>query len=461
MKLPTQDRPRTRHGWISFAIVSVAVYVSLLDTFIVNLAFTAIERDFPGSGLAELSWVFTAYAIVFAALLVPAGRIADGVGRKRMFLIGLGLFVAASAACALAPSPAFLVAARIVQAAGAALFTPAALAVVLPEFPPERRAGVFGAWAAIGGVGAASGPLLGGVIVQQDWRWIFLVNVPLGLASLALGARVLRESRANETWRRPDLAGTAGLIAGIGLLVLGINRAGTWSLPAVVATVSVAVAALAAVVVRSRRQPAPALELGLLRQRTFVCAVGSALLFGVGFANAILAGAQFLPEQWHQSILSTGLQLSPGPIMAALTAVPAARIGRRVGHRLVGALGGLLVAAGAVWLAVNVGAEPAYASVFLPAQIVTGMGVGMAMPSFTAVALSVVEPFRTSTAIGISSMFAQIGNALGAAAFVAVVGSPAAAVAVATFHRGWAFTAAMVVIAAVTLLAAGRQPRFS
>jgi EmrB/QacA subfamily drug resistance transporter len=451
----------SRHGWISFGIVSVAVYVSLLDTFIVNLAFPAIGASFPGTGLGDLSWVFTGYAIVFAGLLVPAGRIADAVGHKRLFLIGLGLFVLASAASAAAPSPLALIVARIVQGAGAALFTPTALAVVLPEFPPQRRVALFGAYAAVGAVGAASGPLLGAVLVESNWRWIFLVNIPVGLASLIFGARWLRESRDQAGWRMPDLIGTAALIVGVGALALTISKIGEWGLSSTtIVSAVLAVGSLLYVFYRSRRHHTPALEIGLLRRRTFLFAVSAALLFGVGFAAAILAGAQFLTLQWHQSILLTGLAMSPGPIMAAAVAIPAARkLGPRYGQHRVGAAGCLLAACGAVWLVFWVGAEHQYFTDFLPAQILTGLGVGMAIPSFTAATLSTVEPARLSTAIGIASTFQQNGNALGAAAFVSIVGTPQPAEAVSTFHHGWIFIAAVQVIAATVMLKSRKRVR--
>jgi EmrB/QacA subfamily drug resistance transporter len=452
----------TLHGWVSVCIVSVAVYVSMLDTFIVNLAFPAIEASFPGTGLADLSWVFTGYAIVFAGLLVPAGRIADAVGRKRLFLIGLGLFVLASAACAVAVSPLVLIVARVVQGAGAALFTPAALAVVLPEFPPQRRAAVYGAYAAVGAVGAASGPLLGAVLVESDWRWIFLVNIPVGLASLLVGAWWLRESRDQAEWRMPDVIGTVFLIAGVSVLTLTTGKTDEWRMlsPAAILGAVLGVGLLLYVVHRSRRHHAPALEIGLLRQRTFLFAVWAALLFGTGFAAAILAGAQFLTLHWHQSFLLTGLEMSPGPIMAATVAIPAARrLGPRFGQHHVGAVGGLLAAVGALWLVAWVGAEPQYVTAFLPAQILTGLGVGMAMPSFTAVALSVVEPGRLSTALGIRYTFQHVGSALGAAAFVGIVGTPQQGNAVSAFHRGWIFIAIMQLAAAAIMFSSrGRAP---
>ncbi len=165
--------------------------MSSLDLFIVNIAFPAIARHFGGASLGSLSWVLSAYAIVFAALLVPAGRWADAFGRKRAFLLGLGVFVAASAACAAAPSVGALVGARVVQAIGGALMLPTSLGLMLPEFEPEKRHVAIGLWAASGGIAAAAGPPLGGLLVKADWRLVFLVNVPFGLAALAAGIRTL------------------------------------------------------------------------------------------------------------------------------------------------------------------------------------------------------------------------------------------------------------------------------
>src|SRR4051795_343459 len=184
--------------WQVLILVSVATFVASLDLFIVNIAFPDIQADFGEAGLGELSWVLNAYAIVFAALLVPAGRLADRVGRKRGFLTGLALFVAGSALCGLAPSVAALVAARVAQAAGAALLVPTSLALLLPEFEPRERPAAIGIWAGVGAAAAAAGPPLGGVLVQADWRLVFFVNLPVGAWALWRGARLLEETRDEE-----------------------------------------------------------------------------------------------------------------------------------------------------------------------------------------------------------------------------------------------------------------------
>src|ERR1700712_1168763 len=204
------------------AIVSVGVFVASLDLFIVNIAFPDIQRDFSGTSLASLSWVLNAYAIVFAALLVPAGRGADRTGRKRAFLGGLALFTLASALCAIAPSIGVLVAARVIQAAGAAVLMPASLGLLLPEFPPEKRGLAIGLWAAVGGTAAAAGPVIGGLLVELSWRWVFLVNLPVGIGAIILGARVLREIREEESAPQPDVGGAAVLVVGVASLIAAI-----------------------------------------------------------------------------------------------------------------------------------------------------------------------------------------------------------------------------------------------
>lgn len=216
-----------RRRWVT-AVVSAAAFVAALDLFIVNVAFPALGEDFPGAGVSELSWVLNGYAIVFAALLVPAGRFADLVGRKRCFLAGLLVFVAASVACAAAPSLAVLVGGRVLQAAGAALLVPTSLGLLLAEFPPEERATAVGVWAAVGGVAAASGPPLGGLLVQASWRWIFLVNVPVGLAAAFAGARLLAEVKDPARGRVPDLLGAAALMGGVAAATVAIVEGPDW-----------------------------------------------------------------------------------------------------------------------------------------------------------------------------------------------------------------------------------------
>src|SRR3954453_3034857 len=215
--------------WKVLLVTSVAVFMAFLDVTIVNIAFPDLRADFSSASLAGLSWVLNAYNIVFAACLIPAGRLADRVGRRRVFFWGLGLFLGASAACGLAPSAGALVAARAVQAAGGALLVPTSLGLLLPEFPVQRRATATALWGATGGVAAATGPSLGGLLIEwTDWRLVFFVNLLIGAAVLVPARRLLREARDPDRGAVPDALGIVLLAAGVGALSLAIVRAPDW-----------------------------------------------------------------------------------------------------------------------------------------------------------------------------------------------------------------------------------------
>jgi EmrB/QacA subfamily drug resistance transporter len=445
------DRP-----WRTVVMISIGVFASLLDLFIVNIAFPDLQHDFADADLAQLSWVLNAYAIVFAALLVPAGRLADLYGRKRGFVLGMTLFTAASAACAAAPSVGFLIVARVFQGVGAAILTPSSLGVVLPMFPSRSRPAVISAWAAVGAVGAAAGPPLGGLLVQASWRWVFLVNLPLGIVCVWYAARRVEESRDPTARGLPDVAGTLALMLGIGSLTLALVKGRDWGWDGTATLLAFAAAAVMTfvAVVRSRRHPVPVLELSILRVPSFALAVASALAFFAAFAALLLAGVLFLTQVWGHSILRAGLELAPGPVAALVFAAIASRVGPRLGMSAIGAIGGLLVAAGITYIAARVSLVPNYFGAFFPGQLVTGAGVGLSMPAFTAVAVSAVAPSRFATAIGISAMFRQVGAALGVAAFVAIVGTPTRGSAIEAYRYGWIFMILTAVVGGLFMLGA-------
>ncbi len=449
------------HPWRLFSFVSIGVFASLLDLFIVNIAFPDIQRDFHGAGLAELSWILNGYAIVLAALLIPAGRLADLFGRKRAFILGLSLFTLASAACALAPDAGWLIAARLIPGIGAALLTPSSLGLVLPAFRPERWPAAIAAWAAVGAVGAAAGPPLGGLLVQVDWRWVFLINLPLGAVSLWYVSRRVGEFRDPAAAGLPDPVGTLALMLGIGSVTLALVKGGEWGWTGVptLAAFAAAVALVALAVARSARHRVPVLELPLLRIPSFALAVGSAFTFFIAFAAMLLAGVLFLTQVWGHSILRAGLELAPGPALAAASAAVARRLGPRIGMAALGAIGGLLLATGMAITAMLLDATPDYVATFLPGQIIGGAGVGLAMPAFTAVAVAAVGPTHIATAIGISSMFRQVGAALGVAILVAILGTGATSTALSAFQHAWVFMAGAAAAGGALMLAAHRAPK--
>ena len=316
-----------------FAVVVAAIFMSNLDLFIVNVALPSIGRDFGGSSLAGLSWVLNAYAISFGALLVAAGRLGDRIGQRRVFLAGMALFTVASAACAAAPALALLVAARAIQAAGAAALIPTSLALLLAATAPERRSGRVRAWAAVGGVSAALGPVAGGLLVQADWRWVFLVNLPVGVAAIAVGRRVLPHPppRAAEPW--PDLAGAALLTAAIGGLTGGLVEGPSWGWTSggTIALLAGATASVSWFLWRCARHDRPMFELHLLRRPTFGLATLATFVFSIGFAAMLLSNVLWCQTVWHYSALRTGLAIAPGPAMVPGLAIGAGRLARRFG----------------------------------------------------------------------------------------------------------------------------------
>src|SRR5262245_32045064 len=429
-----------RH-WKVLIVVTAGAFLANLDLFIVNIAFPAIRADFPGSSLSQLSWVLNAYAIVFAALLVPAGRVADLVGRKRVFLAGLAIFLAASAACAAAPGAPALIAARLVQAVGAALLIPTSLALLLPGFPAERRAAAVGLWTAGAEVAATVGPTIGGLLVEASWRWVFLVNLPLGLATAVAAARILRERRDPERGRRPDVIGALLLSAGVALLALGIVKGGEWGWASgrVVGAEALAAVALVAFAVRSARHPAPVVEPSLLRARTTRAANASVFLFSMAFFPLLLATVLFVTEVWHYSVLRAGLAVAPGPLMVALGSWPAGTLAGRFGARRLVLPGVALFAAGCALLAAREGATPSYATVMLPATILVGLGVSLTFPVLAGAAVAALPPERTATGSALFNMSRQIGGVVGVAVLVAILGTGAG---LAEFRAGWIFMAA-------------------
>jgi EmrB/QacA subfamily drug resistance transporter len=443
--------------WQVLAVVSVAVFVVGLDLFIVNIAFPDIRADFDDASVASLSWVLNAYAIVFAALLVPAGRLADRFGRRRGFLAGLALFVGASALCGLAPSVPALVAARVVQAAGAALLMPTGLALLLGEFPAAQRPAAIGVWAGVGGVAAAAGPPIGGLLVEVSWRLIFLVNLPVGLVAAAYAVRLLQESRDETSTRLPDLAGTALLTLSVGALALGLVKAPDWGWgdARTLACLAGAALGLAWFLARCARHPSPVVDLAMLRVRSYAFANATVLLFNAAFAAMLLSGVLFMTGVWGYSVLHAGLAFTPGPLMAAIAAVSSGRVANRVGQRRLAAAGSLLFALGCSWWLWRLGTTPDYAADLLPGQILNGTGVGLVLSSTASAAAASLPPARFATGSATLSMSRQLGAVLGVSIFVAVLGTPTPAEALDAFDNGYHFMIAAALLAALAAVAIG------
>jgi EmrB/QacA subfamily drug resistance transporter len=444
--------------WKVLAVTAVAVFMGFLDVTIVNVAFPDIERDFSEASRADLSWVLNAYNIVFAALLVPAGRLADLVGRRRMFLVGVGAFLTASVLCGVASSPEGLVAARVLQAAAGAILVPTSLALLLPEFPPERRATAVAIWSATGAVAAALGPSLGGVLVDQlGWRWVFFANVPIGLAALVPARRVLRETR-DPGGVLPDAVGSALLVAGVGLLALGIVKGSDWGWGSarVLGALAAAAVLLPGVVLRSARHRAPVIELGLFRARSFAVANAGMFAFSTAFYALLLCNVLFLTQVWGYSILTAGFAVTPGPLTAALFAPVGGRLADRYGQRVVALPGGLLFATGCALFALGLDSTPDYAREFLVPTLFTGAGVGMSFAAWGSAAVAQLPAARFATGSAVLSCVRQVGAVLGIAALVALLDAAPAGDPVSGFLDAYTLMALGGTIAAALALALGR-----
>ncbi len=360
-QLSTRPR-RDASPSLVLVIVCAGVVLASLDLFIVNVALPQMARDFHATGLGDLSWVLNAYAIVYASLLVLFGRLADRYPRERGFLLGIAVFVAASAACGAATSVGMLVAFRVVQAAGAALLTPTSLGLILATYAPERRHSAVRAWTAVGGVAAALGPVVGGLLVAASWRWVFLVNVPIGLAALVVGWLRLPHVPGHPV-RIPDPLAALLITGGVGALTLGLVNGGSWGWASIrtLAVLGLAVLALALFAVHCARASNPLIERALFAVRPFTGASVVALLFSAAFGAMLLSRVLWAQDVWHWSALLTGLSIAPGPIMVPLFSfLIAGRLIARFGPGPVIAAGSTIFAAGAAWWALAAGLHADY-----------------------------------------------------------------------------------------------------
>ena len=442
-------------------VLSLAVFMSSLDLFIVNLAFPSIGRQYPGTSLSSLSWVLNAYTIVFAAVLVPAGRWADRIGRRRLFVGGLATFSAGSLLCGLAPGVAALIAARVIQAAGAGAMVPASLSLLLAAVPAPARPKALGTWSALGALGAALGPVIGGTLVQVNWRWVFWVNLPVGLAAVILAVKVVPESKDDASRGRPDLIGAALLAAAVGLVAFALVKAPAWGWGSAgfIGLLVASLACGAGMVARSRRHHSPVIELELLRSRTFSGAFAASILYYAGFGAFVLSTVEFLTGVWHYSAVLAGLAIAPGPLMVLPFArVAAPRLAAWLGGPGRVAVLGCAVNAGAqlLWLS-RIQAQPAYLTHLLPAQLLGGAGVGLTIPSLLGSGSVSLTPGRFGTGSGILNTARQVGTVLGVAGLVAILSRVSRADPVAAYQQGLvlviAFFAAAGVVSAVLLTA--------
>jgi NTE family protein len=441
------------------AVLAVAVlgcFMAFVDATIVNIAVPNIAQHFSGSSFSSISWVLNAYNIVFAAFLVGGGQLADLVGRRRVFCGALVLFTLASGLCAVAPSLNMLIAARAIQAAGAAALVPSSLAIVLEAYEAPRRMHAVALWSAVAALAAGIGPPLGGLLITaSSWRLVFLVNIPVGLAAFVLARRVLVESRAPGRRYMPDVLGGLVFAATIASLVLAVVKGQEWgwSNGRVLGAFFAAAVLGIYFVVRSSRQRTPVIDLSLLRIRAFALSNGVTVVMASGFYAYTLCNVLFLTTVWHYSILRAGLALTPGPFVAIAVAGPASRVAGRFGHRVVLVPGALVWAGGMAYFATQLGATPHFLSQWLPGMVMLGIGAGLTFPTLSGAAVGSMPGPRFAVATSLNSVARQLGAALGVAILIAILGKPSAPREVLrAFQHGWLFAGCCFLLGSLACL---------
>jgi EmrB/QacA subfamily drug resistance transporter len=409
----------TRHERLTLFAMCFGLFMIMLDNTIVNVALPSIQRDLHASP-ETLAWTVNAYVVPFAALILLGGKLGDRFGRRRMFVVGLVVFTAASAACALSSSAGALVAARAVQGIGAALMNPLSLSILVATFAPKRLSAAIGVWAGISGLGLAIGPLLGGLLVENvDWSAVFWINVPIGVVAVAVTLRAVRESR-DTSLRSLDLPGAALVTSALFCVVWGLIKSDTHGFGSayVIGFLIVGVVLMALFVTWERRAIDPMLPLKFFARRQF--SVSDAVMLLVGFAmfGAIFYGALFLQNIQGYSALQAGVRTLPWTLMILVVAPIAGRLSAKVGARLPASTGMLLLGIGLTGLA-QLEATSSYSAIW-PFFVLCGVGTALAMPTLSAAAMGSIATDKAGVGSGVLNTARQVGGALGIAILTAI-----------------------------------------
>ena len=442
-----------RNPWFAVIVTTLVFFLVVIDVSAVNVAFPSIREDF---GVAEstLGWIISGYNIAVAALLLVAGRYADSLGRKRLFIPGVAIFAVGSMLSAIAPSAGWLIGARVVQGIGGAIIAPTAIAVVLPDFPPNKRATVIGLTGATGALGAVVGPALGAFLTDiWSWRGIFWINVPISLLVLALAPRLLRESKNPNATGKVDLIGVPIGTVGVALVMFAIVRAESWGLTdaRVLAAFVVGVAMIPVLVRRSRSHPEPLLELDLFRLRSFSSTNAGLAFYSMAFTSGFLTNSLLLQEMWGESLRMTGLALVPSPLLAAVISPFAGRWADKIGHRWILAVGSASCGVAYLSYVFVLDSTPATWTLFVPISLLVGFGVGATIATWASAGLADVGPAQFGTANATVRTTQQVFYALGISVIVALLADVSSDADIGRFRWAWAFVGTAYLASAITV----------
>jgi EmrB/QacA subfamily drug resistance transporter len=445
----------------TFLSTTVALFMVVLDNLVVSTAIPVIRVDL-GASLEQLEWTVNAYTLTFAAFLLTGAALGDRFGRRRIFMIGIAIFTTASAAAALAPSAEWLIAARAAQGIGGAIVTPLTLTLLSAAVPASKRGAALGVWSGVAGLAVASGPLVGGAVVEGlSWQWIFWLNVPIGLVLLPIASR-LQESYGPD--KALDLPGLGLASAGLLSLTWGIinGHGHGWTSSEIVAALSVGALLLAAFVLWERRTPEPMLPMRFFSDRAFSAANAASLFMYFGMFGSIFLLTQFFQTAQGYSPLEAGLRVLPWTAMPMIVAPISGVLSDRIGGRPLMAIGLGLQAAGLAWIATVSTATVGYGSLVGP-FIISGIGMGMFFAPVANVVLSAVRPVEEGKASGANNAIREVGGVLGVAVLASIFARYGGYESPVTFNDGlvpalWV-GAVVVAIGAVSALLIPRRRR--
>jgi EmrB/QacA subfamily drug resistance transporter len=442
-------------GLAIFVVTALGAFMGSLDLSIVNIAFTAIEKTFGSTSRSTLTWIVSGYAIAFGSLLVVAGRTADRLGARRVFFFGLAVFCGSSALCGLAPTLPLLIAGRVLQGLGAAAVLPSSLGLLLASVPLAKRTVAVARWAGVGALAVATGPTLGGLLVTAGgWRWVFYVNLPIGLVTWLAGRVVLPTTEPNASHAAPDYLGALLAFLSLGALVLAITEGSSWGWSSFefFGTMVAAVLVGAAFVARCRRHPEPVLDLQLFKSRNFSVANSAMVLYAMGFFAMLLGNILFLQYEWHYSVLKAGLAVTPGPLVVATVASFAGSVANRVGFRRVLLVGSASVITGLLLLATRITVHPDFPSVWLPSMLLTGFGIGCTFPVLGASAVSNLPRERFSVGSAVNQTARQVGGSIGVAVLAVILATSQVVPPLSSFRWLWGYAAGMAALSGLVCL---------
>jgi EmrB/QacA subfamily drug resistance transporter len=409
--------------WWTLAAVAFGLFMIMLDNTVVNVALPSIERDLHIT-ISQLEWIVTSYALVFAALLITGGKLADLLGRRKIFVVGLAVFTLSSLACGMAPNAGFLIGARAVQGVGAALMNPATLSIITATFPPRQRGQAIGIWAGVSALALAIGPLAGGLIVDNiGWNWIFFINVPVGVLGIVVSQFFITESRDTSHEQSVDFPGlvtSAGALFALSYALIEGNQRG-WSSAEILGLFAAAAVLLVAFLVLESRQRLPMLDLSLFKNPSFVGANVVALLVSLG-----MFGVFFFISLYVQNILGytptrSGAIFLPMTILIILIAPVAGKLSDRIGGRwLMG--GGMTLLGISLLFYQRLGLHSTFWTL-LPSLVLGGIGMALTMSPMTSVAMGSVPVDKAGVGSGVLNSFRQMGGSLGIAVMGAILAS--------------------------------------